>query len=124
MSKLIKILHFALLYRYKELLNIYPDAKVLLTVRDPKRWYKSACFIYYVISTLNYHQPYSWFMSMVGLGQLSSFMQQESGGIETGRGQFPNGINGRQNIALNKGEQASVDFFNDHIKEVRTLTQL
>ena len=27
---------------YKELMQHYPDAKVILTVRDPERWYKSA----------------------------------------------------------------------------------
>ena len=27
---------------YKELMQRYPDAKVLLTVRDPERWYESA----------------------------------------------------------------------------------
>ncbi len=27
---------------YKELMNVYPDAKVLLTVRNPESWYESA----------------------------------------------------------------------------------
>ena len=27
---------------YKELMEVYPDAKVLLTVRDPEKWYESA----------------------------------------------------------------------------------
>jgi len=106
---------------YKELLGLYPEAKVLLTVRDPKRWYKSASFIYYIIGTLNFHQPYAWFMTMVGLGKWSSFMQQECGGIETGRGIFPNGVNGKQNRALNKGEEAAVEFFNQHTEEVKSF---
>lgn len=36
---------------YKELLARYPDAKVLLTVRDPDSWYKSASETIYPIST-------------------------------------------------------------------------
>jgi hypothetical protein len=28
---------------YKELAGCYPDAKVILTLRDPKAWYKSVC---------------------------------------------------------------------------------
>ena len=104
--------------RYKELLEMNPSAKVLLTVRDPKKWYKSAMFIYTVFITLNYHLPYSWFMRMIGLGRWSAFIKQESGGIKTGKGQFPNGLNGRQNKALNAGEDAGVDFFNTHIEEV------
>ena len=27
---------------YKEFMELYPDAKVLLTVRDPEKWYESA----------------------------------------------------------------------------------
>ena len=37
---------------YKEFLRLYPEAKVILTVRDPERWYDSARqTIYYVRST-------------------------------------------------------------------------
>jgi hypothetical protein len=35
---------------YKQLMEVYPDAKVLLTVRDPEKWYESA------ISTI--YQPH------------------------------------------------------------------
>jgi hypothetical protein len=28
---------------YKAMMEKYPDAKVILTVRDPEKWYKSAC---------------------------------------------------------------------------------
>ncbi len=35
---------------YKELLAHYPDAKVVLTVRDPESWYKSASETIYSIS--------------------------------------------------------------------------
>jgi len=105
---------------YTELMELYPDAKVVLTVRDPKRWYKSAMFIYKVLGTLNFHQPYAWFMTLVGLGSMSRFVQQETGGIETGRGSFPNGLNGRQNRALNKGEAAAIEFFKTHTEEVKS----
>ena len=76
-------------------------------------------FIYTVLITLNYHMPYSWFMTLVGMGELSAFVKQESGGIETGKGEFPRGLNGRQNRALNSGEEAAVEFFNAHIEEVQ-----
>ena len=108
-----------LIIRYKELLQMNPSAKVLLTVRDPKRWYKSVMFIYSVLITLNYHLPYSWFMRLVGLGRWSAFIRQECGGTEIGKGEVPNGLNGRQNKALNAGEVAAVEFFNSHIEEVR-----
>lgn len=34
---------------YQELMEIYPDAKVLLSVRDPERWYESTLTTIYVI---------------------------------------------------------------------------
>ncbi len=37
---------------YRELMQLYPDAKVLLTVRDPERWYESVAQTIYPL-TLN-----------------------------------------------------------------------
>ncbi len=34
---------------YEELMRYYPDAKVVLTVRDPERWYVSACQTIYFV---------------------------------------------------------------------------
>src|SRR5215218_1360168 len=39
---------------YDELLERNPDAKVILTVRDPQRWYESACDTIYRISGPSY----------------------------------------------------------------------
>lgn len=36
---------------YAELLKLYPDAKVVLTVRDPERWYESALRTIYHVRT-------------------------------------------------------------------------
>jgi len=44
--------------RYKEVLAMYPDAKVLLTVRDAKSWVKSARLVFYVLGTICSQQPY------------------------------------------------------------------
>ena len=35
---------------YKELMNVYPEAKVLLSTRDPEKWYESCCQTIYGIS--------------------------------------------------------------------------
>jgi len=100
--------------RYKELMSMYPDAKVLLTVRDAKSWYKSARLIFYVLGTICSQQPYKWFMTMVGLGDMSNFGQRLAG-----LGQLPTGLHGRMLQALNNGEDAAVEFFNKHIDEVK-----
>jgi len=35
---------------YQELMAVYPDAKIILTVRDPERWYKSIMHTIYQLS--------------------------------------------------------------------------
>ena len=37
---------------YKQLMQIYPDAKVLLTVRDPERWFASYAVLQNIFGTL------------------------------------------------------------------------
>merc|ERR1711892_713156 len=103
---------------YKELMEIYPEAKVILTVRDPKKWYKSVCFILQNTITLCYNRPYSWFLCLIGSSSVCKYEQKISGGIEPGKGELPPGIPGRMNKALRKGEQAAVDFFKSHRDEV------
>ncbi len=36
---------------YKELMEVYPEAKVLLSVRDPEKWYESAANTIYKMTT-------------------------------------------------------------------------
>jgi hypothetical protein len=38
---------------YKELMQLYPDAKVLLSVRDPEKWYDSVANTIYRVSHLH-----------------------------------------------------------------------
>ena len=102
--------------RYKELLTMYPDAKVLLTVRDAKSWYKSARLVFDVLRTIGCHQPYRWFMTIVGLGGMSNFMQRLAG-----HEQLPIGVHGRMIQALYEGEDTAVEFFNRHIEEVKSV---
>ena len=103
---------------YKELMEIFPEAKVVLTVRDPKKWYKSVCFILQNMITLSYNWPYSWFVCLAGSRSLCKYEQKISGGIEPGKGELPPGIPGRMNEAIRKGEQTAVDFFKSHRDEV------
>lgn len=44
---------------YKELMRAYPDAKVLLTVRDPERWYESVNSTIYRVSRSKTFSPAS-----------------------------------------------------------------
>ena len=44
---------------YEELIEKYPDAKVLLSVRDPERWYESTRNTIYELSKLSVISPFS-----------------------------------------------------------------
>ena len=57
----------------------YPDAKVLLTVKDPKKWYKSGCFIHHMLITLSYKRPYSWFVPLAGSPILHQYVHKICG---------------------------------------------
>ena len=48
-------------------MEVYPDAKVLLNVRDPAKWYESVRgSILRLMNTLN-KWPCTWFTSLVGM---------------------------------------------------------
>jgi len=98
---------------YKELLLVRPDAKVLLTVRDPKRWYASLQGFNTIVHSLVNTFPYSEFPYLVGLGA----------GVEYMRGAMAEtlGISGRFQEAVSGGEEKAVEFFKSHIDEVKSV---
>jgi len=58
---------------YEQLMEIYPDAKVLLTVRDPERWFKSMTVLHTIFGTL-IQQPYA--------GVLTAMLQGKREAVE------------------------------------------
>ena len=48
---------------YAPLMDRYPDAQVILTLRDPERWYESALNTIYAISKLSASPPISWLLA-------------------------------------------------------------
>ena len=97
---------------YKQLMEIYPDAKVLLTVRDPERWFASYTVLHTIFGTLN-QQPYAGVMTAMGLGHFIKFSREVL--------MSPNapGITGRVNRAMLAGKEEAVEVFNSHVAEVK-----
>lgn len=89
---------------YKELMVQYPDAKVLLTVRDPERWYDS---VFNTIHRMSQILPgwLGWFSSDVRLGMN---MFHNLVWKETFHGKFTD-------------KQYTIDIFNQHIAEVKRI---
>lgn len=48
---------------YRELMERYPEAKVLLSVRDPERWYESVLSTIYTVN--NQRPPASWLFAAI-----------------------------------------------------------
>ena len=96
---------------YKELTEIFPNAKVLLTVRDPHAWFHSQKFMADTIHGMVADAPYSWFFSLLGSGQYAENMRKCS--------QLQYGITGKLNRALLAGEEAAVKFYEEHVEEVK-----
>ena len=74
---------------------MYPKAKVVLTVRDPQKWYTSAHLLYDQLNGLVAHFPYSFFLRLVGLGNVVAYLRQEGSG--TREGSFPETAEGTLN---------------------------
>ncbi|HEY0604970.1 MAG TPA: sulfotransferase [Herpetosiphonaceae bacterium] len=49
---------------YQQLMVRYPEAKVILTVRDPERWYESTQNTIYEIGKLTSSPPMSWLLAV------------------------------------------------------------
>jgi len=96
---------------YKELMEIFPNAKVLLTVRDPRAWFHSQKFMADSIQGMVAAVPYSWFFSLIGAGKFAENMRKTS--------MLQHGITGKLNRALLAGEDASVKFYEEHVEEVK-----
>ena len=95
---------------YKELMKFHPKAKVLLTVRDPHRWFASMSVIHNIARTLSESKLYAGLLTAMGLGHIVKFMRTHESSMP--------GILGRVNKAMMMGEEEAVAVFNSHVDEV------
>ena len=99
---------------------MYPEAKVVLTVRDPQKWYTSAHLLYDQLNSLVAHFPCSLFLRLIGWGTVAAFLRQEGSG--TREGSTPETAVGtlthRMSHALRGGKQQAEKFFLAHTEEV------
>ena len=97
---------------YKQLMEIYPDAKVLLTVRDPEKWFTSMNVMHTFFGTV-IQQPYAGVLTAMGLGNIIKFTREVVMSPDVP------GILGRVNRAMLQGEREAVEVFNSHVAEVK-----
>ena len=87
-----------------------PIAKVLLTVRDPERWFASYSVLHNMFSTL-LHQPYAGVMTAMGLRHFINFSRKVL--------MAPNAhsILGRVNRATLARKEEAIEVFNSHVAQ-------
>ena len=95
---------------YRELVALRPGARVVLTVREPRRWYASISRLFHIFTTLTTCRPYTWFLHLVGLGDCLRYLRANH--------QDQGGLAGRLNRAVAAGEEAAVAFYQQHTAEV------
>eukprot|EP00088_Acartia_fossae_P062795 TRINITY_DN7605_c0_g2_i1.p1 TRINITY_DN7605_c0_g2~~TRINITY_DN7605_c0_g2_i1.p1 ORF type:complete len:298 (+),score=68.23 TRINITY_DN7605_c0_g2_i1:33-896(+) len=103
-------------FYYKEIFKAYPNAKVILNVRDPKRWHQSVdnSIRKFVATAMSW--PCTWFLRFTGKYSAVKLTSQLSDVVPTcsssGLGMFS---------AVGEGEEAAVKFFNEHVEEVKSI---
>ena len=100
---------------YKELMVAFPNAKILLNVRDAKKWYTSVRdSIFKLIESSGNSWPVSWFYLLVGKGGgnrlFSALGAASPAWSSSGLGMFQ---------AVAAGEATAVRFYHDHVNEVK-----
>ena len=68
---------------YKELLEVYPDAKVLMNVRDPVKWYESVRDSIMRVSDIMRAWPQSWMSVIMGINDFSNTISGLSDPVPT-----------------------------------------
>ena len=99
---------------YKEILEIYPEAKVLLNVRDPVKWYQSVRDSILDLSITQKSFPCNVFHHLMGTREQTQLIWDLSDPVPTsssaGLGLFS---------AVSAGQDTAVQFYKDHVEEVK-----
>jgi len=90
---------------YKELMEVFPEAKVLLTVRDPVSWYVSVRDSIVKFHNIEKLWPYSWFIYFAGTQESADLLHE----LSVKQGAYD---------AVNAGKESAVKFWEDHVKDV------
>ena len=97
---------------FRELLAAFPDAKVLLTVRDPESWYESVKNSIHISNQLSNSFPLTLYTRFIGKDKIMKLITK-SAYVPMVKGQSMFG-------AIEAGKEASIQFYKDWVQEVKT----
>jgi len=102
-------------FYYKELMEAFPNSKVLLNVRDPVKWYQSVKNSILRMMTMTQRWPVTWFSGLIGRRSTFRLIKDLTENVpscsSTGLGLFG---------AVRAGQDTAVQFYNDHVNEVKS----
>lgn len=102
---------------YKEQMEAFPEAKVILTIREPEAWYKSVKETIYQGNMEAKKFPMNVLGALTGRSKFSTMLEA----LTTRSG---NRFNDGMFDVIGEGKEASVQYFNDWVGEVkRTVPQ-
>lgn len=98
---------------FRELMTVFPEAKVVLSVRDPKRWYESVRNTIYKGVTFMTGFAGSTFMKLIGGYEFTKISGKTSN--------LPIDFMDNKGMLdiIEEGEEASIQFFNKWVEEVQ-----
>lgn len=96
---------------YKDLMEAFPDAKVLLTVRDPEAWYVSVRDSIYVNNKLSTSPPLYYVMWLLGYSRVLKLIQR-SAYVKMTKDQSMFG-------SVEAGREAAMDFYKEWVADVQ-----
>merc|ERR1719184_10882 len=101
---------------YKELMAVYPHAKVLLNVRDPARWYESVHGSIMQLTNTSRSWPCTWFSSILGERETMTLVDALSRQVPS-CSTMDMGMFG----AVSDSKEKAVKFFEEHVEEVKKV---
>ena len=112
---------------YKEILAVYPNVKVLLTERDPVKWYESVKGSILRVNTIQISWPQSFLSRVLGLYHQNRLPYEIScyskDGLAPGKTVLKYSIKALTLAGLYEavlgGKESAVKFYEDHVREVK-----
>jgi len=99
---------------YKEIMEVFPNAKVLLNVRDPVKWYQSVHGSILQLMTTANSWPCTWFNSLMGSRDDMALVNDLSRAVPQcstlGLGMFG---------AVEESKEKAIKFYEEHVEEVK-----
>jgi len=106
---------FPFSFYYKDIMKAYPEAKVVLSVRDPKTWWTSVYYSIWEIDKLFARHPFAkWMVGQMDRRRPTTHDMHDGIALKV-----PEGCHTSLKEAIEGGPEVSERFFNEWVEEVK-----